>query len=185
MIQIVLTLVSVHYDRDYHLVILHLAISLQWRTRIDFVFVCAIPLSASDLELPFPNKHATSLPGDDETEYNHNLMFMCVIQQHITYHHLMPTLHKDIVTTERFEQGPLDLVLYTTYLDKFVQQSNNIILTMRSFADDSSIIDLLFVLPISELGLQAKNGYLHNLIGLIYLYQIRILPKSGESKYLL
>ena len=32
--------------------------------------VCAISLGAHDLELPFANKHATSLPGDGETEYS-------------------------------------------------------------------------------------------------------------------
>ena len=31
--------------------------------------MCAISLGASDLELCFANKRATSLPGDDEMEY--------------------------------------------------------------------------------------------------------------------
>ena len=34
-----------------------------------FVFVCAISLGARNLEQRFANKRATSLPGDDETEY--------------------------------------------------------------------------------------------------------------------
>ena len=39
-----------------------------------FVFACAISLAAHDLELRFANMHATSLPGDDETENNPELI---------------------------------------------------------------------------------------------------------------
>ena len=67
-------------------VILHLIISWKWRKHADaafkrvhtlIVFMCAragvrVSFGARDLELRFANKRATSLPGDDETEYSEN-----------------------------------------------------------------------------------------------------------------
>ena len=49
------------------------------RVQTLFVFVCgepvcAISLGAHDLELPFANKRATSLPEDGEPEYKYGMI---------------------------------------------------------------------------------------------------------------